>query len=319
MLEKYTKGIRSVIIIAATIIGAAAGVASALSSKDTMLNKISMIVMWICIAVVIVMSVIYGVIFFETRINGKNLTDLTMEMVKQTEKFKDATNDMVEKTSVLKQSIENFERDYQERFCPVRTSSYADNSEEVNTALFKLLKEREKEISELHIICFGRQGFGGAVNYIIAKQIDIKVKIIVFNPKKHADICRDTDASRIRENIKTWLRDSDKIEVIVSEIPPMIRAAIAYTKDKDGVSRAIWGSVQSYRFALDPAKKTISLEKPNNSLISVCEDNKTVTGDLYTLVNCFEEEFKRLEAYSERAELITRNGTIEVKLSEKIL
>lgn len=330
MSKKGSRKIKSVIAIAATIIATTAGVISAIS--DNLLKQISLVVMYMSIAVVIVVLVIYVINFFEDRQNGKNLTDLTAEMVTQAEKFKSAAGDMLEKTGVLnksiealgtenqkiKESIENFERDYQERFCPVRTSSYANNAEEVNSELLKLLKERK--INELRIICFGRQGFGGIVSYIVGNHIDVKVQIIVFNPQEHMDICRKDDENKIRENIKTWLEGSDKIEVIVSDIPPMVRAAVAYTNDKNGNSRAVWGSVQSYRFAFEPATKGIFLEKPIHSLISICEDRKTVTRDLYTLVDCFEEEFKRLENHSQVAELYTnKNGLTDVKLKKKSL
>lgn len=104
----------------------------------------------------------------------------------------------------------------------------------------------------------------------------------------------------------------------MSEIPPMVRAAVAYTASKDGALYAIWGSMQSYRFALNPDTKAISLEKPSNSLISICEEGKTVAGDLYALTNSFEEEFKRLEKHSQTVRIISKShGKREIVFEEK--
>ena len=310
------KKIKAVITVAFTIIASTAAVISAVASENPSLKQISLIIMYICIAVVVIMIVIYIVGFFESRVDEKEFTEGILE---ESKKIKSDTNHLIEWVKMLDArgyncDTENFKRDYQE-FCPIRNSSYAENSEEVNSALFKLLQERTSEIKKLDIICFGRQGFGGCVGYIIAKKINVNVEIIVFNPKKHQDICKKDDESKIRENITTWLRDSDKIEVIVSDIPPMIRAAVAYTEDKNGKLCAIWGTVQSYRFALD-YQNNIFLEKPRNSLISICDDSKTVTGDLYTLVNCFEEEFNRLKKHGHTAKLIVQDGITEVQLEE---
>lgn len=106
----------------------------------------------------------------------------------------------------------------------------------------------------------------------------------------------------------------------MSEIPPMVRAAVAYTADKNGALRTIWGSIQSYRFALNPNTKAISLEKPSNSLISICEKSKTVAGDLYALANSFEEEFKRLEEHSQTVKIHSKaHGKREIVFEENKL
>lgn len=300
--------------------GSLAGVVAAIPATNSKLKSISLFIMYISIAVLIVMFVSYIVGLLE-KLNGKKFIEVITETLGYVTEFKSVADDMFKKTEILNHSIEdfnranvkiensfkNFEKEIQNRYCPVRTSSYADNAEEVNSALLSLLKKREREIKELHIICFGRQGFGGIVKYVIGKKINVKIKIIVFNPQSNEDICRSDDDIIIRGNIKDWLKDTDNIEIIVSNIPPMVRAAVVYSSDKNGILCPIWGSVQSYRFGLDSATKKISLEKPIHSLISICEDSKTVTGDLHMLVNCFEEEFRRLEYNSQIAELVSDN------------
>lgn len=325
--KKYITG------ITCTIIAPLAGIIAAIPAANSKLKLISLSVMYISIIVLIVIIVFYIVGLLE-KLNGKKFIEVITETLGYVTEFKIAADDIFKKMEILNHSIEDFnqvnikiensfkkfEKEIQNRYCPVRTSSYADNAEEVNSALLDLLKKREKEIKELHIICFGRQGFGGIVSYVIGKKIDVKVKIIVFNPQSNEDICRSGDDIKIRGNIKDWLKDTDNIEIIVSNIPPMVRAAVVYSSDKNGTLRPIWGSVQSYRFGLDFATKKISLEKPVHSLISICEDSKTVTGDLHMLVNCFEEEFRRLENNSQIAELVSdKTGAVVVKLRERSL
>lgn len=222
------------------------------------------------------------------------------DILKNQKDINDDCKNIGKRLEILCKDIEHLKLERQENACPVQYSNYVVSSEEVNNKLFELLKNRAGEIRELHIICFGRNGFGGAVKHIIDQRIDINVKIIVFNPKSHIDICQKDDDVIIRKNMETWFKGSDKIDVIVSEVPPMVRAAVAYTSDTDKTLHAIWGTMQSYRFARDPETGDISLEKPANSLISVCEENKSVAFDLHALVNSFEEEFGRLEKYSHR-------------------
>lgn len=190
--------------------------------------------------------------------------------------------------------------------CPIQESSYVEDSVRVGNELCDII-DKEKNIKELHIICFGRNGFGGVIEHIVNKKINIAVKVIVFNADANPGICHTDDKSRIERNIIEWLKDSNNIEVIVSNIPPMIRAAVVYAENGTGAPYAIWGSIQSYRFAYyNDVQRKISLERPKNSLVSVCRAGKTVEGDFRTLVKCFEEEYSRLKSDSRKA-VVTKN------------
>lgn len=321
-MEEYFKKIGFVITLVLAVVGAISAVVTIYAPVNNIVRTVSLFVTYVCFAALAVMLVMYLIKWLEIGIkNGE-----TFQIVAKLEQDIRGVEDIAGQINELKNDItalkeennRNLEIDSQKKFCPIKTSSYIESSEDVNNELHKLLKNKVNEIKELHIICFGRNGFGGAVKYIIERSFDIKVKIIVFNPQSHPDICLATDDVMIRRNIETWLRGSKEIEVIMSEIPPMIRAAVAYIGDKDGNLKAIWGSIQSYRFAFDPDTKAISLEKPVNSLISICEESKTVVGDFCALVNSFEEEFKRLEEHSQTARIIPKaHGKSEIVFEER--
>lgn len=303
-------------------------------APDGKVKAVMQVIAFIGLATLAIIIIMYLIAWFQSGINKGEVLEKILEIESKIDGFKESLDDglkftnridgfeqnietLIKKNDQIQMNIEDLKTNSQKEFCPITTSSYVENSEDVNNELYKLLKEKKDELKELHIICFGRNGFGGAVKYIIERRIDIKVKIIVFNPESHSDICQADDNVIIKKNIETWLKGSNKIEVIMSEIPPMVRAAVAYTADKDGALHAIWGSIQSYRFALNPNTKAISLEKPSNSLISICEKSKTVAGDLYALANSFEEEFKRLEEYSQIAKVIKKaHGQCEIVYEE---
>lgn len=330
MKEKFLKTMGFGITVFFTVIGWVSAIVTVYSSSN-IVKTFSQFITYVCIAIVALMIVMYLITWFESRMKNDDILEKIAHIESQMDSFSSLSNitsqvskleqnivDLKEGNIKIHENIQNLNSDPQTIFCPVKTSSYVENSEDVNNELYKLLKEKKKELKELHIICFGRNGFGGAVKYIIDRRINIKVKIIVFNPESHSDICQADDNVIIKRNIETWLKGSNNIEVIVSEIPPMVRAAVAYAADKDSALYAVWGSIQSYRFALNPDTKAISLEKPSNSLISICEEHKTVAGDLYALANSFEEEFKRLEKHSQTVRIISKaHGKREIIFEEK--
>ena len=325
-MNKFLDKVGVKISVLSAIIGVISDIASdfALDSKS---GEFFQFIKDISIGIFFMMLAVYAIKWLETGIKAGEMNEEIKSLKREIARFNELfpiveqmKQDIEEvKTSniQLEASIQNLKNDPQKNLCPIKNSSYVETSEDVNNELYELLKVKKKEIKELHIICFGRNGFGGAVKYIIERKIDIKVRIIVFNPESHPDICQKDDNIIINKNIENWLKGAKKIEVIVSEIPPMIRAAVAYTKDKNGILKPMWGSIQSYRFAHNPDTKAISLEKPANSLISVCEENKTVIGDLYALVNSFEEEFKRLEENSKIARCIRNRGKSEIIYEER--
>lgn len=292
------------------------------------------VIAFIGLATLAIIIIMYLIAWFQVGINKGKVLEKILEIESKIDNFKESLDDglkytnridgfeqnietLIRKNDQIQMNIEDLKTDSQKEFCPVTTSSYVESSEDVNLELYRLLKDKKRDIKEIHIICFGRNGFGGAVKEIIRQRLDIKVKIIVFNPGSHPDICRKGDEIKINENIEEWMKGAKQIEIIRTEIPPMVRAAVAYVAEKDGALHGIWGSIQSYRFAFNPETKEISLEKPSNSLISICEERKTVTGDLHTLIKSFEEEFKRLEEYSQIAKVIKKpHGKFEIVYEE---
>lgn len=301
MKEKFLKKMGFAINSCLAAIGGVSGLIGIYAPEEHMVKEFFQFVTGVCIVLLTVMFVMYLTAWFENGMQVRTLLNEISNFKKESAYFLGTSNG--QKTN----------------FCPVKTSSYVENSEDVSNELYKLLKDKRKEIEELDIICFGRNGFGGAVKYIIERNINIRVRIIVFNAKSHPDICQPDDETIIKRNIEEWLKGSKRIEVIMSDIPPMVRAAVAYTLDKEGSLHAIWGTMQSYRFAFDLDGKKISLEKPTNSLISICEENKTVSGDFNMLINSFEEEFDRLEENSQTAKLVSKGrGKSEVVFEERI-
>ena len=211
------------------------------------------------------------------------------------EKMNSLGNDIVSKVSSSSNKI-----------CPVKRSAYVENSEDVNHILYELIRKKNGYVKRIRIICYGRNGFGGAVSYLISQNLDIDVSIVVYNTEAGASICRDDDRVIIERNIRSWLNtQSPQIRVYVTKIPPMIRAAVAYSEDKNNHYRPIWGTIQSYRFAPKADGTGITLEKPKESLISVCDEKETTADDFNSLVYCFEEEFNRLKNLSSVPEIVT--------------
>lgn len=141
----------------------------------------------------------------------------------------------------------------------------------------------------------------------------IKIRIVLFNVASHPDICLNNDKNTIDDNIIKWKKKPNTIEVLVSDTPPMVRAAVAYGEN-NGERVAMWGTMQPYRFRYDEVLGSISLEKPSHSLISVVDQKSTCATDFYALVNCFEEEFERLQSTSKVAVISKKGGKEEVEL-----
>lgn len=204
--------------------------------------------------------------------------------------------------------------------CPALEKTYYSDVDDVDSELRKLLRSSDPRIKELHIICYGRNGFGKNVDFIIkrSQELDIKLRIVVFNPKIVPEICLDTDYDLILENIKKWKTVSPNVEVYVSNIPPMIRAAVAYSyKDNRTSSKAlhpVWGTVQAYRFAYKNAEKKFTIENPECSLISVVNEKNTVSDAFQMVIKYFENEYTRLVKYSKIAVL---NSEHDVVLNEQ--
>lgn len=257
--------------------------------------------------IIFYVSIILVIIFmgFFVYIEISNMDEKIDSFEKSVEKFQELCDTIENDLQVIGNCSVQDDAN-KKNLCPIQESSYVEDSVRVGNELCDII-DKGKKLKELHIICFGRNGFGGVIEYIVNKKINIAVKVIVFNADANPDICHVDDKSRIERNIIEWLKDSSNIEVIVSNIPPMIRAAVVYAENEKGRPYAIWGSMQSYRFAYyNDVQRKISLERPKNSLVSVCRAEKTVERDFRTLVKCFEEEYSRLKSDSRKA-VVTKN------------
>ena len=311
-MKKNISENKSKVISIAGIVGAAVGLSSGivtLFTNDTV-RTIAQLIACIFIAIFLVSFVIFVFYYFRSYFSSNEIIESISSEVNALDKKVISLEEKVTSSANTIQDIKNLNQQIQievckqktdqgNKICPVVNSAYVESSEEVNHHLFNILKNRD--IEKLCIICFGRRGFGGLVNWINEKKIETDVSIIVFNPEAQPSICRDDDKDIIERNIKDWLKDSNntnkKTEIFVSDIPPMIRAAVAYSKDNTNSLRAVWGTLQSYRFA-SRGTSSITLEKPPASLISVCDEERTTAADFQSLVRCFEEEFERLKKAS---------------------
>lgn len=161
------------------------------------------------------------------------------------------------------------------------------------TVQLKRLLDIHKEIDEIHIICFGRSGYGEVAQYIAEKKLPIKIKIIICNPKKNEFINSNSDVSKIKELIKIMRKCG--AEIYLSNIPPTIRASTVYIQEN-----AIWSVMQSYQFQRG-VNNCLELMRPRDSqdsLIVVC-DKHSSKKDFDGIVKCFESEFERLLSNSE--------------------
>lgn len=186
----------------------------------------------------------------------------------------------------LQKDLENMEETIGDKIvCPAYIKTFEYNSTDVTRVTNELL-ERHPE-SEIHIICFGRNGYGDVIEHIKEKGLKVKAKIIVYNPEAGYQICRSKDKEDICKHIRNMLSNDVSVEVYASNIPPSIRACVIYEQ-----GRPIWGAMQSYRFEKRNAGG-LSLQKPSRSLIAVCGDTSSQR-DFSGMIKCFEEEFDYL-------------------------
>lgn len=183
-----------------------------------------------------------------------------------------------------------------------RKSHFEYNTATVTKLLEDYVQSHASEITEVHIVCFGRNTYEQAINFIAAQCRNITVKVIFCNTKKNKIICREDDDSKIREKIKELLNKhperNNKIEIFVSDIPPTIRASIVYA----GKMEAVWGAIQSYNFEWEDERLT--LVRPEKSLCVVA-DEAYEKNDFKGIIECIEKELKRLGSSANKKASLT--------------
>lgn len=185
-------------------------------------------------------------------------------------------------------------KDYEDKFIErLDGKSYFQYRTTDVTVQLKRLIDTKKEIDEIHIVCFGRSGYGEVAQYIVEKKLPIKIKIVLCNPKKNEFINSDSDVAKIKELIKVM--DQCGADIYLSDIPPTIRASTVYIQEK-----AIWSVMQSYQFqrGVDDCLELMRPKDSQDSLIVVCDENSSKR-DFDGIVKCFESEFERLLNNSE--------------------
>lgn len=185
----------------------------------------------------------------------------------------------------MQAQLEHMEKDMH------RKSHFEYNTGAVTRLLEDYVHNHISEITEVHIVCFGRNAYEQAINYIVETCRNITVKVIFCNTEKNKAICLKDDDRKICEQIKKLLvkctKWNIKIEIFVSDIPPAIRASIVYA----GKKGAVWGAIQSYNFVWEGQQLT--LVRPEESLI-VVGDETCSKKDFNGIISCIEDEFKRL-------------------------
>lgn len=183
-----------------------------------------------------------------------------------------------------------------------RKSHFEYHTATVTKLLEDYVQSHANEITEVHIVCFGRNTYEQAINFIAAKCRNITVKVIFCNAEKNKVICREDDDRKIREKIKELLNKhperNNKIEIFVSDIPPTIRASIVYA----GKMEAVWGAIQSYNFEREDERLT--LVRPENSLCVVA-DEACEKNDFKKIIECIEKELKRLGSSANKKASLT--------------
>lgn len=156
--------------------------------------------------------------------------------------------------------------------------------------IIKLL-DRNKDITTLRIICFGRNGYGDILKHIIENKIHIGLEIVMCNPDKNVAICRNDDKERIDEQLLKLLKNCHTVRAYVSDIPPTIRAASIYVRNNP-----IWASIQPYHIERNH-KGTLVFTRPTNSIIITCDESSN-EAERQNVVDYFTKEFERLVEHS---------------------
>lgn len=171
MKEKFLKTMGFGITVFSAVIGGVSGIVTIYSSSD-IVKTVSQFITYGCIVIVLVMIITYLITWFEIRMKNDGILEKISNIESQMHSFSSLSNitlqvskleqgivDLKEDNIKIQENLQNLMADSQTIFCPIKTSSYAENSEDVNNELYKLLKEKKNELKELHIICFGRNGF----------------------------------------------------------------------------------------------------------------------------------------------------------------
>lgn len=165
-------------------------------------------------------------------------------------------------------------------------------------------KKENKNIKKVRIICFGRNGYGQTIDYIADNHPNIEIEMIVCNPTKNSVVCKPTDIDDIQRYIISASK-AQKSRILVSDVPPSIRAAIVYSEDKKTKKLiAVWGIVEPYKFA--QYNNGVILKRSDSSeeaLIAKCDSKITNANDFNGIINYIEREFAYLEKHSHEPEI----------------
>lgn len=279
---------------------------------------------WYVLAIVALVIAIPGMFFF-----GMYICDIIeLTYTKKIDEYISSTNNEKER---LASSLDNLQSTVEN----IKKEIINNHLEEIKNGLINKLNEstnfkfrtsettRELEkyfdsdirhkISKVKIICFGRNGYGDTIEYIVSQHPNIEIELIVCNPSKNKNICKAKDEDNIKRQIINASRNGHAT-IYASDVPPPIRAAIIYTKEKNYegryIDKAIWGIVEPYEFERTTSGFVLRRSETNGAaLITVCDSRINTSDDFNGIINYIEREFNYLKSYSCEPKII--NGEVD--------
>jgi len=159
--------------------------------------------------------------------------------------------------------------------------------------------------ASMKIICYGTNKYGRIIEDVITNLHNINLEVIVCSPFVNM-FGNNIDKNRMFENINDMLK-ADNISVMISEIPPTIRAAAVY--DDAGVP--IWCSMQPY-YIFKGERLMLRGEAYAPAIVNDKNNNLVLTD----MVHYFEMEFSRLKKHSKEIDTKTMEEYYDIHSAE---
>jgi len=126
--------------------------------------------------------------------------------------FKKSVEKVGEQYAEFQKYVQSMEQTIGDKIvCPACNATFKYNSTDVTTETKSFLVKHPN--AEIHIICYGRNVYGEVIDHIREKKLNVKVKIIVYNPNADSSICRQGDDTRILDHIVDILNGKVSVEV----------------------------------------------------------------------------------------------------------
>ena len=152
----------------------------------------------------------------------------------------------------------------------------------INARIEELMKLNPNAF--MKVICYGTNKYGRIIEDAITNFHNIKVDVVVCSPSVEM-FGKNQDRAKMFENINDMLK-APNVTVMISDIPPTIRAVMMY--DKSGIP--LWCSIQPY-FIFMKEQRMFRGEAYAPAIVSDVENNFILSD----MEHYFNLEFKRLQ------------------------